>query len=436
MLSQQKDHQLLHLQEENDKLRRSLDELVILNELALEIGGKFDLQQILQMVVKRSIKAVHAEQGTITLIRAQPQNPYHTLVRIQQSTNHGQPFHLNEALLGWMHLNKLPLVIKDPNHDSRFQGVSWDANIRSVMCVPLLIKSALIGILTVLNKSDGEFSEEDTRLLTILASQSAQIIENIRLYEEEKNLLQMKEELRLASQIQCSLLPKSTPAIPGYDIAGYSKPAQVVGGDYFDFIQVDDRRLAVCVGDISGKGLPAALLMANLQATIRGQCLIDASPGICLARANNLLYQSMDPQKYATLFYCVLDFQNHTLEYSNAGQNWPCLISANGSTEFFNSSGMALSVIEKVEYKQVSVSINPGEFCVLYSDGVTEAVNADNEEYGMDRLLTCLRENSGLTAEKLVAAVIQSTECFSQNCPQWDDLTLVVIKRADQRLTI
>ncbi len=431
MTTSLKDGRFDQLAEENRKLRRALDELVILNELALEIGAKFDLQEILQTVVKRSLKAVQAEQGTITLVKQQPQDVQLTLVRTQQSTDHGQPFHLNQALLGWMHINKLPLVIRDPKQDARFQGISWDANMRSLLCVPLLIKSALIGILTVINKKEGEFSEEDTRLLTIVAAQSAQIIENVRLYEEEKDLFQMQEQVRLASQIQSGLLPKSAPVIPGYDIAGYSKPAQVVGGDYYDFICIDPQRLAICVGDISGKGLPAAMLMANLQATIRGQCIIDPSPSVCLGRANKLLYQSTDPQKYATLFYCVLHLQNHCLEYSNAGHNWPYVLLQNGSALACKSGGIALSFLENAEFQQDTVFLNPGDFCVLYSDGVTEAMNASSAEYGEERLLACIRENQKLTAEQIIQKLIFSVEKHAQNCPQSDDMTLVVIKRLD-----
>ena len=138
----------------------------------------------------------------------------------------------------------------------------------------------------LLPKKHGEhFSEEDQRLLSIIATQSAQVIENARLTEEEQEYIVMKEQLRLAYDIQISLLPNDTPKIPGYEIAGISIPAQTVGGDYFDFIKIDQNRLAVCLGDVSGKGLPAAMLMANLQATIRSQTLEDRTPDICLQKA-------------------------------------------------------------------------------------------------------------------------------------------------------
>lgn len=420
---------LEQLQEENSRLRRALNELAILNDLAREISAKFDLQQVMQTVVKRSIKEVHAEQGTITLVDAHQYDAHQTLIRSQESSDHGQPFHLNQGLLGWMLLHKQSLVIEKPREDPRFHGIFWDSAVHSVLCVPLLIKSELIGILTIVNKKDGTFTEDDTRLLSIVAAQSAQVIENVRLYEEEQNLLQIKEELRLASQIQTNLYPKSPPEIPGYDVAGYSKPAQVVGGDYYDFIPIDQTRWAFCVGDVSGKGLPAALLMANLQAIIRGQCLADPAPGVCLRRANKLLHQSTDPQKYATLFFCTLDIQANQLVYSNAGHNWPFLIRQDNTSISLKTGGVALSFIESAVYDQDFFTMNPGDFCVLYSDGVTEAMNGRDEPYGEERLLTCILGNRDLAAESLIQKIVSSVELHADHCPQSDDITLLVIKR-------
>ena len=176
------------------------------------------------------------------------------------------------------------------------------------MCVPLSLKRQLIGVLTVFNKRAAEgFTESDQRLLSIIAAQSAQVIENARLYEEEQALREMRRDLEVARNIQMKLLPKSAPEIAGFDIAGKSVPAQNVGGDYFDFLPAGEQRFAICLGDVVGKGMPAALLMANVQATIRGQNLLQPSAGECLGRSNRLLYESTDSDKFVTLFYGILD---------------------------------------------------------------------------------------------------------------------------------
>jgi len=242
------------IQKENERLRRAVEELSIINDLAREIGASLNSQEIMRKVIHRSLRAVHAEQGDISLVERKQAKTMKTLVRSMVSSSAHEAFHLHQNLLGWMHLNKKPLLMNEPHLDPRFRGLSWDESIRSLLCVPLLSKSELIGILTVYNKKgEAGFAEEDLRLLAIIAGQSAQVVENARLFEEEQTLFRMKEELRLAKDIQLGLLPSDIPQVSGYDIAAISIPAQAVGGDYFDIISIDDSRLVTCLGDVSGK---------------------------------------------------------------------------------------------------------------------------------------------------------------------------------------
>jgi sigma-B regulation protein RsbU (phosphoserine phosphatase) len=214
-----------------------VEELSVLNDLARAIGASLNSQEIMRTIVHRSLRAINAEQGVITLVDTAANEPMKTLIRTAVSSASYSPYHFNQSLLGWMHLNRKPLMINDPKNDERFRGVKWDDSLRSLVCVPMVIKAELKGVLTVYNKKgEGKFTEDDQRLLAIIAAQSGQVVENARLYESEKALITMKEEVRLASRIQSDLLPKQSPAVPGYDIAGKSIPAQMVGGDYFDFI--------------------------------------------------------------------------------------------------------------------------------------------------------------------------------------------------------
>jgi hypothetical protein len=197
----------------------------------------------------------------------------------------------------------------------------------------MVAQGRIMGVLTLYNKKheDG-FTEEDQRLVAILAGQSAQVVENARLYQEEQELLRVQEELRLAFQIQITLLPSTTPTLDGYDIAGTSIPAQSVGGDYFDFIPVSDNRLGLCVGDVAGKGLPAAMLMANIQATVRSLALTGDPVSLLLERSNRLLCQRLQKHMFVTLFYGELDAVTHRFVYANAGHNRPYLIRAGALT--------------------------------------------------------------------------------------------------------
>jgi len=224
---------LRSVREENERLKRAVEELSVLNDLARAIGASLNSQEIMQTIIHRSLRSVHAEQGVITLVEQRQSEPMKTLVRSMVSSAARQPYHLTQAFTGWMYLNKRPLIVNDPQHDERFRGVRWDESIRSILCVPMMVKSELIGVLAVFNKrAGGQFSEDDQRMLSIIAVQSGQVVENARLYEEEKLLRQMEEELKLASRIQSDLLPKDLPCMRGYDIAGRTVPAKQVGGDY------------------------------------------------------------------------------------------------------------------------------------------------------------------------------------------------------------
>ncbi len=420
----------LKLEEENRRLKRAIDELSILNDLGRAISASLDSQEIMQTIIRRSLRAVTAEQGVITLVDERASQPMRTLVRTMVSSSDHEQFQVNQALLGWMHLNKKPLLLNKPRSDDRFQGVKWDESVQTLLCVPLIVRSELKGVLTVLNKRSGEgFSDEDQRLLAIIATQSSQVIENARLYEEEKAFAKMQEEVRLASKIQSELLPKSIPTLHGYDIAGKSIPAQVVGGDYFDFITIEEDRLAICLGDVTGKGLPASLLMANLQATLRGQSFLSSSPKECLVRSNKLLFHSTSPEKFATLFYAHLDAKNHVLTYSNAGHDFPFHYSVSETPDRLKLGGIMLGAFEDFVFDEGSISFKSGDLLVISSDGISEAMNSNLEQFGEERLQTIIRQHRHASPADIIDKIVSAVRTHAGNQPQSDDMTLIVIRR-------
>jgi sigma-B regulation protein RsbU (phosphoserine phosphatase) len=333
-------------------------------------------------------------------------------------------------LIGWMHRYKTTLLLNDPRRDERFTGVTWDDAVVSLVCAPLLVKSELKGVLTVYNKKDGRgFTDDDQKLLAIIAAQSAQVIENARLYEEEHKFFLMQQEVRLAAKIQLDLLPKTAPAIAGYDLAGKTIPAQSVGGDYFDFIAVDENRLALCLGDVTGKGLPASLLMANMQATIRGQTLVEATAKMCLTRANKLLCRSTDKCNFITFFYALLNHQTHQLTYANAGHNSPLLFSADGTHRPLERRGLVLGIRDQIDYEEETIALRPGDLLLIYSDGIIEAMNSWQEEFGEERLIAVVQQNRRQPAAVLTERIIQAVKQHAGRAAQSDDITLVVLKK-------
>jgi sigma-B regulation protein RsbU (phosphoserine phosphatase) len=422
--------QLHTLQEENQRLRRAVEELSVLNDLARAIGASLDSKEIMQTIIRRSLRAVNAEQGVITMVEEQAADPMKTLVRAVTDSSQMEQFHLHQALTGWMHLHKKPLIVSSPHSDERFSGVLWDESIHSLVCVPMMVKSELKGVLTVYNKKEGKtFTDDDQRLLAILAAQSAQIVENARLNERDKLFLKMEQEVRLAAKIQSDLLPQTPPSIPGYEIACMNIPAQEVGGDHYDFIPIDDRRLAMCLGDVSGKGLPASLLMSNLQATLRSQAFSDPTPQQCVQRANTLLFQSTSPEKYATLFYCLLDYADHQLTFTNAGHEFPFLVTRNGEVHRLQQGGLPVGMMENFPFEQQCRPVLPGDLLVISSDGIAEAMNASREQFGDDRLGDLIRQIRDGTAGDVLNEIVKAVKAHVGVSPQMDDMTLVVLKR-------
>ena len=433
MSSLHPEQNITQLEKENKRLRIAVEELSTLNEIATTISSTNTLDKIVETIVQKCIKHLKVEQGAVMLLQEDEQSPFQTMVRKADASTMSRilPFRLDTQLTGWMLKNQQSLLVNNFKEDARFHKAE-DENlaIHSLLCVPLRLKGKMIGLLTLFNKKtpDG-FTIEDQRLLSIIAAQSAQIIDNARLYEKEKTLLIMQEQMHLARDIQVKLLPQTPPAIEGYAIAGHSVPAQEVGGDSYDFISIDENHIAFCLGDVSGKGIPAAMLMSNLQATLRGQTLLKVSPKDCLNRSNTLLFQSTDFQKFATLFYGILDFKNHEIIYCNGGHDNPYLYSFEKEFVRLKTGGTVLGFVEQFSYEEETISIEPGNLLVIYSDGVTEAMNMEEEEFGEERLEAVIRENLDKTPGELVDNMLSSIRKFSGEAPQMDDITIVIIKR-------
>jgi PAS domain S-box-containing protein len=250
----------------------------------------------------------------------------------------------------------------------------------------------------------------------------------LNLQLEEKIDIQLAE-LHLAAKLQKELLPDGPPTIPGYDIIARNIPANEVGGDYYDFIPLDDHRIAIVLGDVSGKGLSASLLMANLQAVIRGQTLFNSSPKECLERANKLIYYSTSSDRFVTLFYGILDTQKNTLQYVNAGHNPPIICAPGQVPATLDFSGLILGAFEEVIYREEEIFIKPESQLIIYSDGVSEAMNGNGEEYGEEKLKNIIEHNCHLPPDVLGMKIVSEVNLHIRNTPQSDDMTLIMLRR-------
>lgn len=416
---------------ENQRLKIAVEELSILNDIATAITSTQSLEQIVELIVQKCIKHLSVEQGVVMILDEQDkQNPFRTMIRKQDSQLKVLPYRFDIQLTGWMLKNKKSLLINDLKSDSRFNySIDNSIPIDTLLSVPLQLKGNMIGLITVFNKRSPEgFSANDQRLLSIIAAQSAQVIENARLIQKEQALLKIQEELRMAKDIQMNLLPKKIPVIDRYDIFAINESASEVGGDYYDFIKLSDSKIAFCLGDITGKGMPAAMLMANLQATLRSQAAIQKSIKDILRNCNIFLFHSTDSNKFATLFYAELDASQNLLTYCNAGHDSPLVVNEDKVTPL-EKGGLLLGCFELAEYEQESKEIALNEIIMIYSDGVTEAMNENEEEFGEDRLKLIITSNLNLSSKQLAEKIIGEVKNHSLKVPQSDDISLMIIKR-------
>jgi sigma-B regulation protein RsbU (phosphoserine phosphatase) len=313
-------------------------------------------------------------------------------------------------------------------------GIRGPGHPETLMCATMKTEGVAYGALCVGRVGPGRpFTARDLKLGEVLASQAAIAIENSILHksrvEEEQARVRIEEEMRLARQIQSNLLPPAPPALPGYDIACRSVPALSVGGDYYDFIPIEGGRMALCVADVSGKGIPAAMLMANLQATIRSQTLAGVSPADCARRSNRLLHRSMDIGRFATCFYGVLDLESGRLEYSNAGHDHPLVLGSSGEETSLIAGGPVLGAFDDQRYDQGTVTLERGQVLVAYSDGITESFDARGRAFGIAGLRQVLARCRDGCAREILEEILAAATAHAGSLPQADDMTLVVVRR-------
>ncbi len=416
-------------EEEIRRLRRAVEELAVLNELAQAIAAAADEEEAMHVVVHRAVRAVRAEEAMIHPVRPEDRVTEGTLVKTNIGRR-GRHFTLGGAITGMIEALRRPVVMDDPHHDERLAlaRANLDPDLRNLVCVPLIVGDGLIGVLTVCNKQgDGGFDDDDVRLLAIMAGQSAQVLARLRARETTGVIL---AGLLMAADIQRGLLPASSPVIPGYDITGATRPAWDVGGDYYDYIALAEGRWGLALGDVSGKGIPAALLMANLQATLRGVALQGLPCHDGMAWCNRLLHRSTAADRFATLFFCVLDPALHRLCYCNAGHEHPLILAPDGGVRArLETGGIPAGMLGEFRYEAGEAELAPGELLLIYSDGITDMENGAEEPFGVERLLAVVRRHREADSALIAETVLAEVRRHAGGEPPTDDATLLVVKR-------
>lgn len=300
--------------------------------------------------------------------------------------------------------------------------------------MPIGVDGVVKGLLVVGDKESrkgvGPFAEADRRTLELLANQAAIALENAELHRQALEKERLEHEIELASDIQRRILPKEVPIVPGYELAGWNRPARHIGGDYFDFLDLEGgTRLGLVVGDVSGKGVPAALLVSTLHSSLR---LLAERIAICpelFARLNEHILDSSAPNKFITLFVAELDLEQGRLSYVNAGHNPGLVLRAGGGLEQLGSGGLPLGLLPGASYRIQEIALGPGDLLCLYSDGITEAAAPDDEEFGVERLADLLAEGREAPIDDLLSRIGEAVSLFAAGAPQGDDQTLLLLRR-------
>jgi len=412
----------------------SRDLLSIVSQVGIALLPRTTLEDTLKMTIDIVFQAIPAERGFLFLKEGEDLN-----CKIARGVNEAALPAASQVQLSRSITNKVlsegaSVLTSDAMSDPRFQSQHSVvlSQIRSVMAVPLASGEEIFGMIYVDNPFNNRFQEEDLKVLTTIASVASIKIENERLLDERLEKRRMEEELKVASEIQMRLQPFAPPRLEGWDMTGVSFPCREIGGDYYDFIQRKrDNRLVVAVGDVSGKGTGAALLMSSLHAAVRAQSQARSTISEVMGEINQYIFENSPPNKFLTLFYAELDPETGTLAYSNGGHNPPMMVRQNGDVERLETGGLPIGMMQGVAYEQAIVTFAPGDVLVIYSDGITESVNEREEEFEEERLIEVVKNNAGRSASGIRDRIDEALSRFVGTTAPVDDMTLMIIKRTD-----
>jgi sigma-B regulation protein RsbU (phosphoserine phosphatase) len=308
----------------------------------------------------------------------------------------------------------------------------WAARgLRSYIFVPLHIGGQAIAVLGLGSREPRLFDEDELRFARLLANQAALSFEQARLQRVESQGQRMERDLQQARRIQMSLLPGGYPDIPGWDFAATYESAREIGGDLYDFVDLPNSpgRIGLLIADVSGKGTAAALFMAHSRAMIRGAAQSQPSPATTLAQANVQIARDNHAMLFVSAFYSVLDTTTGRLTYANAGHNLPFILRAGGELEEVVCRGMVLGIMDDMEYDEDETVLAPGDTLILYTDGITEAMNWGSDLFGKGRLKEAILKTNSMDAQAIIKAIIDAVKVYTAETPQADDLTIVAIRR-------
>lgn len=411
-----------------------VQELNAMRTVSEVMTSNIQLDDLLSLILNKLITTIGAERGTIFLVDEARGELWSRVLLNEVGPLSEIRVKIGEGFAGMAAATGQILNIPDAYADPRFNpqiDKLTGFQTRSILTAPMFNpQQKIIGVVQLLNKHGGPFTFRDERLLAAMASQAAISIENARLYQQEMQQQIIKRELETAHAIQASFLPDTIPQVDGWDIGALWRPIRSVAGDFYDFYRLDGDRLAVVIADVSGKGIPAALFMALSVTVLRFGISLRLPPEEVIQRANEIIISEQRSKMFATTFVGYLDLAGGGLRFASGGHNPPLIYrAASGRCEAITSTGVAVGLFKGADFAGAAARLEPGDVLVLYTDGITEAINGDEDEFGEERLETLIIKHADLPAQALADLIMETIIAFAGDEELFDDATLVVVKR-------
>lgn len=406
--------------------RRSIEKEVLL-EVSKTLAAPLDLDAVIEAIFKSLHQVVDYDAAAIYLVnRATGAIGMVSQVGYPEVSDEAIDLTIGQGIVGWVAKTGEPVIVADVHADDRY--VEARPETRSELAAPLQFEGRTIGVFNLESDLFDAYHEGHLEFLSAFAAQAAVALERARLTRELLDRRRLEKELAIAREIQLSFLPKASPVINGYELAGTTMPHDEVGGDYYDFIRVTDHRIGLAIADVSGKGIPAALLMAGFRMSLLAEIRNEFAIRAVMRKVNSLMHESTDHERFVTAFYGVLDSKNNVLIFTNAGHNPPILRRREGAFENLEDGGVALGVLPDARYEERPVALHPGDLLVMYTDGVSEAESPSGEFFGTQRIEETMTRLARLGAAAVMEGLIEAVREWTGERGPSDDLTLMVLK--------
>ena len=415
------------------KQKEERDNYLALATISQVVNSSLQVDEVLRIVMDTIVRLTGAERGFLMLKNNLGELTIRVARNWEQETLNASETALSRTVVNRVVAEGQPILTTNAQQDPRFDGQESviSLNLRSILCVPLKLKESIIGVIYADNRlREGLFTETEKDLLAAFANQAAVAIENARLFQENLEKQRMEEELNIARDLQMSMLPAACPEVKGFHIAASSTPAREVGGDFYDFIEMDEGKIGLVVGDVTGKSVSGALVMSSSRSVFRMLSEEKLTVADIMARANRRIKKDIKTGMFVALLYAVLDSVKGKVNLCSAGQTQPIHFSArDGEAVLVETKGdnFPLGILDQADYQETEIWLPPGDTVVFYTDGIVEAMNEKEEIFGFERLLELIKQAGSVSAEELHQRILDKVSEFVGTAEPHDDLTVIVM---------